>query len=114
MQIMSFEKLPALEGKDIKVGCPCCSTAAIVAPMNMLIAVGFGSADVTKNGEAVYSESVTMSDSELWSVQDAENAARLEPDADWRITKFGPLHGETFQRHGENLWVCVESNQGFA
>jgi len=37
---MAFEKLPALESKDLHVGCLNYSTAARVAPMDMFIAVG--------------------------------------------------------------------------
>ena len=110
---MSFKKLPATEGKDLHAGCLNCSTAALIAPMDMVIAVGFGSAIVTKNGELIYDES-SISGENYWNVQDAENLAVIEPDCDWRIEKHGPLHGETFQRQGDGLWVCVKSNQGFA
>ena len=89
-----------------------CSTAALVAPMEMLIAVGFGSAFVTKDDECVYDEG--RCDDNFWTVSDAEKLAMEDPDHDWRIVKFGPMHGETFQRHGPNEWVCVESNEGFA
>ena len=111
---MSFEKLPALESKDLHVGCLNCSTAARVAPMDMVIAVGFGMAIVTKDNQLIYSEDRIDSDDSYWTVQDAENLAKLEPDCDWRIQKEGALHGETFQRQGDNNWVCVESNRGFA
>lgn len=111
---MTFEKLPALKSEELHIGCACCSTAARVAPMDMIIAVGFGSACVTKNGELVYHEQGVENDDDYWTVQDAENAALKEPDCDWRIEKFAPLHGETFQRHGNGLWVCIESNKGFA
>lgn len=110
---MSFEKKPAVKEQDIHWGCLNCTTAATVAPLDMIIAVGFGSAMVTKNGELIYDEQ-SVEDEKYWTVQDAENLAKLEPDCDWRIEKFGPLHGETFQRQGDANWVCIESNQGFA
>jgi hypothetical protein len=110
---MSFEKLPPIDSRDLHIGCLNCSTAALNAPMDMVIAVGFGSAIVTKDDELVYSEDRVENET-YWTVQDAENIAKLEPDCDWRIAKHGPLHGETFQRQGDGLWVCVESNQGFA
>lgn len=109
-----FEKLPAIESKDLHQGCASCSTAALIAPMNMIIAVGFGSAIVTKNNKLIYDENNLGDDGSYWTVQDAEKLAIESPDADWRIQKNGPLHGETFQRQGVNNWVCVESNQGFA
>jgi len=109
---MTFEKLAPAE--NIYQGCASCTTAARIAPMDMLIAVGFGSACVTKNDEFIYDEQGVENDDDYWTVQDAENVAKLDPDCDWRITKIGPLHGETFQRQGDNNWVCIESNEGFA
>ena len=108
---MNFEKLPPVE--KIHQGCASCTTAARIAPMDMVIAVGFGSATVTKNSELIYDEH-TISGDNYWTVQDVENLALKEPDCDWRIEKYGPLHGETFQRQGDGNWICVESNQGFA
>lgn len=106
-----FEKLPRVE--NIHMGCLNCSTAARIAPMDMVISVGFGSATATKGSEVIYDEQFVENE-EYWTVQDVENLAAKEPDIDWRITKFGPLHGETFQRQGANNWVCIESNEGFA
>lgn len=108
---MKFEK--AIEPKPN----PCihCPNPQKVAPMHMLIAVGFGSACVTKNGQLVWDEQRAHGNVEkMWTVKTAERHARKEPDADWRIQKHGPLHGETYQRQGENKWVCIEQNEGFA
>jgi len=105
---------PRLKDSDIHIGCCNCSTAARIAPMNMWIAVGFGYAAVTKDGETVYSERNDMSESEIWTTQTAETLAAADPNHDWRIVKHGPLHGETFQRQGKGKWYCIESNQGFA
>jgi hypothetical protein len=110
---MPFEKLPAITKEGLNLGCLNCTTAALIAPMDMVIAVGFGIAFVTKDNEFVYSED-SADDENYWTVQDAEDVAKLDPDHDWQIVKFGPLHGETFQRQGDGLWVCVESNKGFA
>ena len=49
-----FEKLPPAE--HIHIGCLNCTTAARIAPMEMIIAVGFGSAYVTKDDELIYDE----------------------------------------------------------
>jgi hypothetical protein len=81
--------------------------------MEMLVAVGFGSANATRDGEVVYDESQD-DEAVLLTVGDIEAMAVEDPDHDWRITKYGPLHGETFQRHGPGLWECIESNEGFA
>ena len=118
---MPFTKLPPLEQKDIHIGCACCSTACQIAHMDMLIAVGFGSANVTKDGECIFDEQTEMYAAEregrearIWEVQDAENAALKDPDHDWQIMKVGPMHSETFQRQDIGRWVCVYSDQGFA
>lgn len=108
---MKYKLLPPVEAKNIYVGCACCSTACQIAHMDMAIAVGFGSANVTKDGDLIYDE---REGEDIWTVQDAEDAALKDPDHDWQIMKMGPLHGETFQRQGVGRWVCVESNPGFA
>lgn len=100
-----------VNAKDIHVGCLCCSTAARIAPMKMVIAVGFGFAAATKDDEVVYDED---SADALLTVADIEAMAKDDPEHDWQIIKAGPLHGETFQRQGDARWVCIESNQGFA
>lgn len=110
---MSFKKEPQIDSKDLCVGCLNCSTAALEAPMGMIIAVGFGSSYVMKDDECIYDEQL-VKDGNYWTVEDVEKLAEKEPDHDWRIKKHGPLHGETFQRHGPKKWVCIESNPGFA
>jgi hypothetical protein len=81
----------------------------------MEIQVGFGSAFVTKDDETVWDEQCAeYHDEKMWTVEDAEKAAVSDPDHDWRIHRHGPLHGEVFQRQGQNEWVCIESEQGFA
>jgi len=110
-----MNKLKPIEPKDLIVGCLNCSTAALKAPMEMMIAVGFGSAIVTKNGKEIYDGERDLHDTgTAKTVKDIEVMAIKDPNCDWRIVKEGPLHGETFQRQGNNNWVCVESNQGFA
>jgi len=109
---MSYEKLPALDGRDNP--CACCPPIPAVAPLDKIIAVGFGTACVTRDGELVL-------DGERWHENDgwlrfadAEAQAALDPDHDWRVVLHGPLHGETYQRQGEDRWVLVEKNEGFA
>lgn len=92
-----------------------------VAPMNMMIAVGFGDALVTKDDEIVYSEIEVEIFNEThevnnpyWTVQDAENEARKDPDHEWIIDLQGPLQGMTFKRMSEDNWVLIDQNRGFA
>jgi len=110
---MSWDKLPPIEKENLHIGCLNCSSAALEAPLDMVIAVGFGSATVTKDGKTIYDER-DAGEENLMTVAQAEDLAAADPDHDWRIEKYGPLHGEVFQRHGPGKWVCVESNQGFA
>lgn len=94
-------------------GCMHCGYQYDVAPMDMLIAVGFGYAAVTKDGEPVYEECNIEDESEFWTTQDAEDLARKDPDHDWRIILEAPLSGRTYQRHGEDKWMLIAKNPGF-
>lgn len=70
---------------------------------------------VFKDGKPIYDgEEAYRKDEKVKTVRYFEMQARKDPDHDWRIEKHGPMHGETFQRHGKNNWVCIESNAGFA
>jgi hypothetical protein len=81
-----------------------------------VIAVGFGFAACTKDGQVVLEE--PQGDDTDWddypTGADAENLAAADPDHDWRIQIEGPLSGRTYQRQGEGNWVLVEQNVGFA
>jgi hypothetical protein len=107
---MSFEKLPAIEGGS--GGCACCGCQHDVLPMDAIIAVGFGCAQVTKNGEVIYDE--PEDETKFWTVQDAENVALKDPDNDWRIHLVGPLSEGHYQRQGNGHWVLYEKGMGFA
>lgn len=85
---MNWTKLPPVQKSGVHKGCLCCPTPSVVASLEKQIAVGFGAAECTKDGDLVYD--------------------------DWRVVFHGPLHGETYQRHMENTWVMIESNMGFA
>lgn len=107
--------LPPVTKDNLHTGCLCCSTAAMIAPLDMIIAVGFGVAQAWKGDELIYSEAHSDEDEvEYMTVGELEKLADADPEHDWRIIKYGPMHGETFQRQGKDKWVCVESNQGFA
>ena len=109
-----WTKLPP--AKDIHIGCSNCSTAARQAPLDMLCAVGFGACYVKRDKDKVYSERPNMAEAEadMPTLQKFEDMAKADPDHDWRLVKVGAMHGETFQRQGDGLWICVESNEGFA
>jgi len=111
---LSFEKLPAIEGGS--GGCACCGYQYPHLPLKSLIAVGFGYASVTKNGEEVYNEMDVEAKGwdDFWTAQDAENEALKDPDNDWRIHLVAPLSERHYQRQGDGLWVLYKKGIGFA
>lgn len=86
--------------------------------MDKMIAVGFGSATLERDGEVMLDGEAMSQDAESWddvpTFTTAEHLAASDPDHDWRVVLHGPLHGETYQRHGPEEWVLVETNEGFA
>lgn len=110
---MSFEKLKGIKGGS--GGCSCCGYQHEILPMDSIIAVGFGSAYVTKNGKGIYDEMDADGDYEkFWTCETAEMEARKDPDNDWRIHLIAPLSERHYQRQGENHWVLYEKGNGFA
>lgn len=105
--------------------CLNCSTASYVLSMERSLCAGFGDVRATKNGDEVYSEYAKKKELEVKfggdytfemfpDAQFIEDMAAKEPDNDWRIQFDTPMHGETYQRHKDGIWYCIESNQGFA
>lgn len=111
---MTWEKVPPYEG-PIHQGCLNCPPVQQIAPMDMLIGVGFGLAMVTKDGELVYQEPSNPNGwDDFWTTADAERAANAGPDHDWRIMLDAPLRSREYQRHGPDKWVLIDSGRGFA
>lgn len=112
---MTWEKLPAIEQKNVRTACLCCGTPAAVFPDDGIIAVGFGCAQLTRDGDLVWEEPQGPDDEEEFMTgAQAEELAAADPDHDWRIMIYGPLSGRTYQRHAPGSWVMVEQNEGFA
>lgn len=111
---IKWQKLPPLDGRANP--CGCCPPIPAKAHMEKIIAVGFGSADVTRDGEVVLDgeRAYQTGADDLVSFAHAEGLAAADPDHDWRVTLFGPLHGEVYQRQGPGEWVLVGKNEGFA
>lgn len=115
------EHLPPIEGGNNP--CACCPPIPTQAPLDKVVAVGFGAAQVycddqfVADGETgIMFRNGVKERFEPWSLTfgDVEEMAILKPDSDWRITLNGPLHGETYQRQGPGQWVCIDRNEGFA
>lgn len=108
----NWTKMPAIQSNGL--ACLCCGTPTSMFPMDGWIAVGFGAAGVTRDGEEVYSENQHDEDATVWTGEDAEKAALADPDHDWRIYKHAPLYDAVYQRHGDGQWVLIERGEGFA
>ena len=119
-----WEKLTPLDGRLNP--CLCCPPIPAKAPMGKLVAVGFGGATASCDGQGVadgehpmffppFSGSDQIREvNDYITFGDIEAIAKVDPDHDWRIDLFGPMHGETYQRQGDGLWVLVEKHDGFA
>lgn len=108
-----WERLPAIKGGH--GGCLHCGYQHEVLPMESVIAVGFGSASLTKGDECVYDEQEVPKDSDDYmTVAQAEALAVADPDHDWRIHLFAPLSERHYQRQGDKHWVLYEKGEGFA
>lgn len=116
---MSCEHQSVVEPGKAHYACPRCPPPPTQAPMDKIIAVGFGSAFVSRDGEQVLDGEQRMDremkgEGEYVTFADAERLAVMDPDHDWRVVLHGPLHGETYQRQGAGVWLCIERNDGFA
>jgi hypothetical protein len=106
---MNWTKLKPLE-KVSPNPCLHCPDPPTELNLQGYLAVGFGDAHLERDGHRVLEEN----DREDWiMLQECEDIAAKDPDHDWRIVLFGPLHGEAYQRQ-DGKWLCVEQNQGFA
>jgi hypothetical protein len=83
-------------------------------PLESIIAVGFGSANCTKDNEFVYDEQDTPDGGDYATCGDMEKLAAADPDHDWQIAFYAPLYEAVYQRHGNNHWVLIQKGNGFA
>lgn len=82
-----------------------------VAPLDMMIAIGFGSAVVTHDGKTVLDGDRALG----WlRVRDAEKRAKRDPRGCWQIHIDGPLWSAVWERKRPGKWVCIEAGRGFA
>jgi hypothetical protein len=107
---MEWTKLPSIEGGSGP--CLCCGATHARLPMEAVVAVGFGSAGYSRDGETLWQEEGP--DDDFPSVGEVEEKAKSDPNHDWRIWMFGPMRGVEYQREGEAHWVLVKKDDGFA
>ena len=112
----TWQKLPTIEGGP--GGCAHCGYQHDALPMDAMIAVGFGDANLTRDGEVVWDERsvahIATGWDDFWTVERAEQEAAKDPDHDWRIHLVAPLSERHYQRQGEKHWVLYEKGIGFA
>lgn len=108
----AFEKLPAVEGSVVCLTCGCGARSDLNT--ERAIAVGFGSAGYSKDGETLWEEGMAGEEDDFPSVADVEALAAADPDHDWRIFFYAPLYEAEYQRQGDGVWVLVSNGQGFA
>jgi len=115
MNTKKWKKLAPIKKGELHIGCLNCSTAEYEASMDKIIANVFGTASLLCDGrEVVAGENYSRKhNDEFFTFANAEKLAAKDPNHDWQVVMYGPLHGETYQRHGKEKWVCVESNMGF-
>jgi len=83
-------------------------------PMTRHIAVGFGQAGYSRDGEPLWEESQADDYEDFPTVQEVENLACADPDHDWRIYFHAPLYAAEYQRQWKGVWVLVSQGPGFA
>ena len=115
---MTWNKVPPYQDK-IHQGCLNCPPVEEIAPMEMVIGVGFGYAAVTKDDLVIFNENdfLKINDHELDELpilQKFEDIALQDPDHDFRVQLEAPFRGRTYQRHDISKWVLIDSNNGFA
>lgn len=106
-----------IKQEDVAQPCLNCSNNKATLGMRRELVVGFGCCSVVLDSNTVYYEPHYEDEdyqSKVWVTYDAEFRARQSNAVDARIIFDGPLWGGTYQRQGENNWVLIEQNEGFA
>lgn|SRR6478752_1272077 len=106
-----WKKLPPYAG-TIHQGCLCCPPVEEIAPLDTVVAVGFGCAMVQCGSKVIFAEG--PNDEVFRTLAEFEEMAQKDPDHSWLLILEAPLRGRTYQRQDVNKWVLVDSNMGFA
>jgi hypothetical protein len=106
---MTWTKVKPYDG-HIYQGCLNCPTVEKTASLDTVVAVGFGEANISKDNKIVYRDN----GKDVRTLAEFEDMAKKDPDHDWRLFLLAPLRGREYQRQGDNQWVLIDSNMGFA
>lgn len=131
---MTWIKQPPWRG-PIHQGCAICPPVRTLAPLDMVIAVGFGSAYAMMGEDCIYAECGMSAKTHHYTLNLAqvmlacpktllpegfpmlahiEQVALMNPDHDWRVCLYAPLRDREYQRQGPGQWVLIASGPGFA
>lgn len=82
----------------------------------MVVAVGFGSSGLYRDGELIVDgeERIDSEDEEELTGQECERIASADPNHVWEIVLNGPLQGATYTRTSDGRWPCTKETEGFA
>lgn len=83
-----------------------------IAPLDMIIAVGFGFAAIKRGRKVIWQE--TDNDEDFRHLNEFEVMAKADPKHDWRVILDAPLSYREYQRQGDDRWVLIKTGQGFA
>ena len=106
-----------LTSKDaIYHGCLNCGGTKQTLGMETRLYNSFGGWCITKDGKLYFQEDSQIEKDweENKTLAEIEEEAKKEPEHDWRANFDLPLRGGSYQRHYDEGWVLIESNQGFA
>lgn len=107
-----------LDTKKIFHGCLNCGGTEQILGLETRLYNGFGGWSITKDGKLYFEESPLLSEEKKWNewkqLKEIEKEAKKDPNHDWRAIFDLALRGGQYQRHGDNKWVLIESNRGFA
>lgn len=95
------------------------------APIDMMIAVGFGSATVERDGQIIIDVSYPLRARDRRLFCDRDGFIRLRKiekyierrrlqRSIWRVILNAPLWSATWERRGPKRWICAEAGEGFA
>lgn len=102
---MTFKPEPAYRGIYSR-------NLVTIAPLTLLVGVGFGYAGITCDRVPIWSEH--YGDKDWPELAKFEEMARIYPDADWRCILHGPQRHHEYQRHDRDRWVLIDCGPGFA
>ena len=97
-------------------GCLNCGGTNRVLDMTTALYNSFGGWCITKDRKLYFQEDSQVEKS--WEMNktlaEIEKEAKKDPEHDWRAQFDLPLRGGEYQRHYDEGWILIESNQGFA